>query len=190
MGKIIVDNEIGLIVRGKRLPAHVPDLLEQHADCVLSDGSPVGFYGTGAGYLGVSASTGMGMDGVVMTYDDFASGIYGRIHYVDAVVAKKYNLASTLLLIKVSKAESMLFAAAWNEMKHHPGSFSLLGNNCSTHASLAFNKAGVLPSAIPGIDTPDNLYHQLIAIREGQFRSFSGFLGFTPEPGGFSIDML
>ncbi|PNS11012.1 hypothetical protein COO59_13850 [Mixta theicola] len=190
MAKIIVDNEIGLIVRGKRLPTHVPDLLEQHADCVLSDGAPVGFYGTGAGYLGVSASTGLGMDGVVMTYDDLASPAYGRIHYVDATLAKKYNLVSTLLLIKVSETESMLFTAAWNEMKNDPGGFSLLGNNCSTHASLAFNKAGVLPSSIPGVDTPDNLYHQLVSIRNGHTRCFSGFLGFTPATGGFSIDML
>src|SRR5919109_2095929 len=36
---------VGLIVRGKSGPAHHPGVMEQHADCILSDGSPMGFFG-------------------------------------------------------------------------------------------------------------------------------------------------
>src|SRR5260221_10661309 len=36
-------DSVGLIVRGKKSHEHEPGLMEQHADCILSNGAPVGF---------------------------------------------------------------------------------------------------------------------------------------------------
>lgn len=66
METIIFDGtKIALIVRGKTGVNHDPDLLAQHADVILADGSPVGFFGQGEGTSGSGGSLGAGMDGVV-----------------------------------------------------------------------------------------------------------------------------
>jgi hypothetical protein len=41
----IKQNVIGLIVRGKQNDSHSPGNMEQHADCILPNGQPVGFFG-------------------------------------------------------------------------------------------------------------------------------------------------
>jgi hypothetical protein len=53
-------DQVGLIVRGKKSHAHKPDVMEQHADCILSNGAPVGFFGEGNN--GSSNSIGMGKE--------------------------------------------------------------------------------------------------------------------------------
>ncbi|HAO32055.1 MAG TPA: hypothetical protein DCQ84_03750 [Candidatus Competibacteraceae bacterium] len=177
------EDTIGLVVRGKTSPSHDPGALEQHADCILADGSPVGFFGeAGAGSSGRSGSgswnsTGMNMKGVVYDYPLF------KIHrpfYVGMAEAKRYSVKSTVLVITVSKAQALLFKDYWNKLKANPGSFYLLGHNCSTHASDAFIYAGIITGGIPGLDTPNNLYKQLVTSFT-QTVSHSGFLGFTPK---------
>lgn len=180
------EETIGLVVRGKNSPSHDPGVMEQHADCILADGSPVGFFGdTGAASSGRSGSgswnsTGMNMRGVVYDYPLF------KIHrpfYIDLAAAKKYSVKSTVLVITVTKAQASLFKDYWNKLKANPGSFYLLGHNCSTHASDAFIYAGVITGGIPGLDTPNNLYKQLVTSFT-KTASHSGFLGFTPRSGG------
>ncbi|MEI2743427.1 MAG: hypothetical protein V9G63_13535 [Candidatus Competibacter sp.] len=184
------EDTIGLVVRGKTSPSHDPGALEQHADCILADGSPVGFFGeAGAGSSGRSGSgswnsTGMNMKGVVYDYPLF------KIHrpfYVGMAEAKRYSVKSTVLVITVSKAQALLFKDYWNKLKANPGSFYLLGHNCSTHASDAFIYAGIITGGIPGLDTPNNLYKQLVTSFT-QTVSHSGFLGFTPKAaGGYEV---
>jgi hypothetical protein len=41
--------KIALIVRGKLNTNRDPDLMAQHADVILPDGSPIGFFGKGDG---------------------------------------------------------------------------------------------------------------------------------------------
>lgn len=66
---------IGLIVRGKFGPAHAPDLMAQHADVILPDGSPIGFFGEGPAYSGGSLGSGssnrsgMNLRGMVYDYE-------------------------------------------------------------------------------------------------------------------------
>src|SRR5689334_23254455 len=60
--------QVGLIVRGKQSPDHHPDNLAQHADAILSDGSPIGFYGQGNDQSG--NAIGLRMQGVVYDYAD------------------------------------------------------------------------------------------------------------------------
>src|SRR5688572_15773976 len=85
---------IALIVRGKRSASHVPDRLDQHADCISPKGAPVGFFGDAGADPGSGAKVGMGMSGVVYYYDEF---VLNRPYYVDRAVAKQYNIVSTVL---------------------------------------------------------------------------------------------
>ncbi|MBS0314533.1 MAG: hypothetical protein JSS05_10140 [Proteobacteria bacterium] len=175
---------IGLVVRGKTSRGHHPGVMEQHADCILSTGAPVGFYGTGRGTSG-SGSTGMGMSGIVY---DFSMLLRYRPYYIDIVEAKKYSMKSTIAMVQVVPAEARAFDAAWATMSGSPGGFAILGNNCSTHASKAFVAAGILPGGIPGLDTPDNLFEQLVTSTRKTL-VYSGYVGFVPRGAGYDVQV-
>ena len=50
--------------------------------------------------------------------------------------------------------------------------------------------AGVVTSGIPWMDTPDNLYGQLVdQIPAGRRTSYTGFVGFVPAGGGFTVEI-
>lgn len=183
-------NAVGLIVRGKVGPDHTPGNLEQHADCVLPDGSPIGFFGEPGDHSGSGSGlsswnkTGMNMRGAVYEYAEFMDPKKRRQHYVDIVSARADDLRSTLLIVNASSPATTLFVEYWNKLKFDPGGFFLVGANCSTRASSAFVYAKLLPNGIPGLDTPDKLYRQLVAELPGRTKSYSGYLGFTPKAGG------
>lgn len=176
--------KIALIVRGKTGPDHHPSKLEQHADTVEADGSPVGFFGNGNDAYG--NSVGLRMDGVVY---DYAAFQVHRPFYVDLNSAVANRVVSTVLLIDVDAVSATKFKDAWDKMAITPGGFSLVGNNCATHASKAFIAAGVVSDGIPWMDTPDNLYGQLVEkVDKGKQRSITGFVGFNALPsGGYSM---
>lgn len=173
---------VGLVVRGKTSRAHTPGLMSQHADCVLTSGEPVGFYGEGNGR--VSNSSGLSMQGIVYRYDLL---LQRRQEYVVMDTAKKYELVSGVLLISVTGTEAELFTQYWDKLTNTPGGFDIVGDNCSSHASAGFIHAGILKNGIPGLDTPDNLFRQLCAKRN--CKQFFGFLGFTRSDGGFCVDL-
>lgn len=182
---------VGLIVRGKTSADHVPGKLEQHADCVLSDGSPIGFFGEDGANTGASSgqgswnTSGMNLKGAVYDYHLLR---FQRPYYVNGASAAKVDLKSTLLVVDVSPALAVMFSDYWHQLKADPKGFHILGGNCSTRASAAFVYAKILPHGIPGLDTPDNLYRQLVAEREGATTSYSGYIGFTPKAsGGYSV---
>ena len=171
---------IGLIVRGKLSATQHPGLMEQHADAILSDGSPVGFYGEGNG--GSANRVGMMMQGVVYDYAELRKN---RPFYVNVNSAVANRVVSTVLLIRVTAKQAKAFGDAWARMTTSPGDFNILGGNCSTHASAAFIAAGVLKDGIPGLDTPDNLYAQIVAdLPAAAVQSLTGFIGFAPAPSG------
>ena len=172
--------KIALIVRGKLNTNHDPDLMAQHADVILPDGSPIGFFGKGDGLSGSSGSIGIGMDGIVYDYNLFQ--VY-RPYYVNLIQAKRYKVKSTVLIITVTHTEALLFKNFWIQIKSNPKGFSLLGDNCSTHASEAFISAGILIRGIPGLDTPNNLFKQIITFRKNA-KSYSGYVGFKKKTGG------
>ncbi|WP_444943301.1 hypothetical protein ACJJIK_15765 [Microbulbifer sp. ZKSA006] len=196
-------NEIGLIVRGKENDAHSPGVLDQHADCILPNGQPIGFFGEGgdvssgpsgsSGSLfkssipswanGPSASfnkSGLNMKGLVADYDDM---LKIRPYYVNINSAKLYNIKSTAILIEVSEPQATLFKSFWYNLKISPGAFNMLGGNCSSKAAKAFNYAKVLNKDIPGLDTPDNLYKHLKAKFKDKCTILSGFIGAHPISG-------
>jgi len=168
---------IGMIVRGKVDPKHHPEKMEQHADCILSNGAPIGFFGEGDGDS--SNKIGMSMKGVVYTHQEFERK---RPFYVNLKLAQSARVVSTVLIVEVSATEAKAFDKAWEELKKKPVAFHILGGNCSTRASSTFIAAGILKNGIPGIDTPDSLYSQLMKKRK--CTSISGLIGFSPVPAG------
>ena len=175
-------DRVALIVRGKTSHSHKPGNMDQHADCMLSNGAPVGFFGSGND--GSSNSIGMGMTGVVYDYSGLSRA---RAPYVDAAIARGTGTISTVLFIQVSTTEASVFDKAWADMTSDPGSFQILGWNCSTHASSAFRKAGILAGGIPGLDTPDNLYRQLCVEKAGKVSVISGYVGFSAFGSGYML---
>ncbi len=178
--------KIALIVRGKTGADHEPDMLTQHADVILADGSPIGFFGEGERTSGSGGSAGFGMNGVVYDYPLLKTH---RSYYVDLDKAKKYKVKSTVLVMTVTKDQTLLFKNFWIKLKTNPGGFSLLGDNCSTHASEAFNHTGITNKGIPGLDTPDNLYKQLAALRK-KAKSYSEHIGFLKKSSGSGFDLV
>jgi hypothetical protein len=183
---------VGLVVRGKRSPTHAPGVMEQHADCVLPDGSPVGFFGTGpnrsgGGSSASSMNVGLNMRGVVYRYPEFR---INRPWYVNLADAKASGVVSTVLTVNVGTAVALTFAAYWQKLFDKPGGFDLLGNNCSTHASDAFVASKILRRGIPGLDTPDHLYKQLATEKRGLTASYSGYVAFTPRAAGGGFDVV
>lgn len=192
-------DRVALIVRGKTSPDHEPGLMEQHADCALSTGAPVGFFGEASdggssgrspssfggsnrASTGKSNGVGLGMAGIVYDLDLLKRN---RPFYVDVGMARGYGVISTVLFVQVSPAEATAFDKAWADMASNPGSFQIVGWNCSTHASKAFRQAGILSGGIPGLDTPNNLYRQLSKERAGKVTSVSGYVGFNQTGGRF-----
>lgn len=194
------ETRIALVVRGKRSRTHVPSA-GGHADCILPSGAPVGFLvasaveaGWGAGSSGSSgaggssgssgssgpirsASTLAGVDGGVYTYPIFRAR---RGPYVTQSDAITYNVCSAVLVITVTGRQARKFQAAWVSMRSNPGDFAIIGNNCATHAALAFAAADLVDREIPDLDTPDNLFHALRSRHGTNCSDHYGFLGFTP----------
>jgi hypothetical protein len=184
---------VGLVVRGKRTVAHDPGVMDQHADCILPGGAPIGFFGEGPNRSGgarsaSSMSIGMNMRGVVYDYRAF---LVHRPWYVDLAEAKTLKVFSTILTVNVGAVVAARFAAYWSKLQSSPGGFDLLGDNCSTHASDAFVATGILKTGIPGLDTPNNLYRQLSKALPGATSSYSGHVGFAPAtvPGMFDVSV-
>jgi hypothetical protein len=175
---------IGLIVRGKQGPKHHPDKLEQHADVILPNGAPIGFFGERQGSK--LNSVGMSMKGAVYDYQALQ---IERPWYVSLDSAVANRVVSTVLLIEVGKAEAEAFEKYWANLGTHPGTFNIVGGNCSTHASDGFLTSKVLTSGIPGLDTPDNLYGQIVKEKKaGLLQTYTGYIGFTPNSrGGYNL---
>jgi len=207
MGVVAIGADtVGLIVRGKNNDGHSPGLLEQHADCILSTSEPYGYFGgegdassgssgpasdsasgsSAGGPSAISNSVGMNMKGMVADYDAF---LRIRPPYVKLSLAKKYKVVSSVLLVKVTPAQASLFDKFWRNLALTPGSFSLLGDNCSTHVSEAFVSAGIVSTGIPGLDTPNNLYIQIKAKLPGKTTTHSGYIGFEKRAGTKDYDL-
>lgn len=174
---------IAVVIRGKHGEAHNPALMEQHADVVLSTGEPMGFFGSGGGFSG---QYGMFMDGVVA---DFGVMRDMRPYYVEAAVAETYNVVSTICYLQVSDDQAAKFDAFWKapdeKTRRDMKSFSLVGDNCSTAASMAMRHAGILRGEIPGLDSPNGLYHQMKTRFGMGFACQSGYVGFEKQGNKF-----
>ena len=182
---IFAGDRVALIVRGKQNDRHAPGKLEQHADCIRSNGAPIGYFGEGgegSGYL--TSATLVGIRGEVYDMEGFRQN---RPYYVDAALARTYNVISTVLVIQVDRQQAELFDRYWDTLTADPGQFRLLGKNCSTRASGAFRHAGILSAGIPGLDSPDNLYRQLKTEIAHRCTSLSGYVGFAALGNGMAL---
>ena len=158
---------------------------------MLSNGAPKGFFGErgdgcSSGSGNASAGSGMMLAGQVY---DYAEMQRKRPFYVDVARARKSNVISALLRIPVSPEVAMKFDAHWSALEDDPGTFNILGGNCSTAASRAFKKAGIISGGIPGLDTPDNLWSQLSKKYGSRAQKYFGYLDFVPTNAGFKVTM-
>ncbi len=202
----IKSNVIGLIVRGKKNDAHSPGNMEQHADCILPNGGHVGFFGGGgdasSGSSGSSLgsslnswangpsissnSTGINMKGKVAHHKEL---LKIRPMYVDINLARQYKVYSTVLLLETTLTQAKLFNTFWDNLKLKPGTFNILGGNCSSNAAKAFIHANIITGGIPGLDTPNNLYKHLKTKHSGKQRIYSGHIG-SKHIGGDKYDLI
>lgn len=169
---------VSLVIRGKTGEDQHPGVMDQHADVILSNGEPAGFFGEGGG---ASGSIGLGMDGVVADYDWYTQN---RPNYVDGTGAENSGTVSTVCSMNVTPDQAAAFDKYWRDLQSNPGGFDLLGNNCSTHAASGFDAAGLMDGGIPGLDTPDNLYAALKERYGDAMSCQSGYVGFQQLPDG------
>jgi hypothetical protein len=182
---VFAGDKVALIVRGKTSAKHSPGNLAQHADCVRSNGSPVGYFGApGEGSAYLTSAVLIGIRGEVYDLDGFKKN---RPYYIDAKVARGYGTVSTALVVRVPGSQAERFDDYWSRLSADPSTFRLLGKNCSTRASGAFRHAGILAAGIPGLDTPNNLYKQLVRQRRDLCESYSGYIGFTTAGGNATM---
>lgn len=182
---VFAGTRVALIVRGKTDADHSPGVMAQHADAIRSNGSPVGYFGTageGSGYT--TSAVLIGIRGEVYDLDGFKKH---RPFYVDAARARTYQVISTVLMIQVEPDQARRFDDFWDDLQQSPGRFRLLGRNCSTRASGAFRAAGIVNGGIPGLDTPDNLYRQIVTEAAHRCTSVSGYVGFTARGNGMVL---
>ncbi len=171
-------SKIAYVVRYKK--SHAADAEEGggHSDCILPRGAPVGYFGGGL----------VNAEGAVFGFSNFAAR---RPHYVHLRDAKANPCVSTVLVMDVGRDRAELFRRAWLSMRSRTDGFTIMGNNCSTHASRACHAAGVTRSPeIRGVDTPTNLYDQIVRDSLVPWRSYSGYLGFMPQQSGTDELML
>jgi hypothetical protein len=164
--------KIAYIVRYKK--SHAADAEEGggHSDCILPGGAPVGYFGGGL----VNAA------GAVFGYSNFLAS---RPHYVNLSDAKANPCVSTMLVMEVGRQRADLFRKAWLSMRSKTDGFTILGNNCATHASRACYAAGATRSPeVSGVDTPTNLFKQIVKDGLVRWRSYTGYLGFKPIQSG------
>lgn len=166
---------IALVVRHKPSRGRAPDG-EGHADVIMPSGAPAGFFVDAA--TEDAGTLGMDVPGQVYGYANFSAR---RPWYVNLADAAARNVFSGVLIIAVTALEARRFQGAWDAMRARPGTFSIIGLNCSTHAAMAFSLAGLVPREIPGLDTPDNLFHALLSRHRSRCRDEYGYLGFQPR---------
>ena len=184
-------SSLGYVVRGMADISHSPSVFQQHADCVLSTGEPVGFFGNaGAGSGGVSSlswnSMSMNMIPKALGYDEMLSLIP---HFVDSHKAKEMKCFSTVLIFhKIEVEKVSAFDNFWWEKKAaRTGDlkpFHILGRNCSSFAYAGFKESNLLSDRPGLIDTPAKLFHHLVKIMKLNnytLSCFSGLVSFNPH---------
>jgi hypothetical protein len=164
--------KIAYIVRYKK--SHAADAEEGggHSDCIMPGGAPVGYFGGGL----------VNAQGAVFGYSNFLAS---RPHYVNLPDARANPCVSTVLVMDVGRQRADAFRKSWLSMRAKTDGFTIMGNNCSTHASRACYAAGATRSPeVSGVDTPTNLYNQIVKDGLVPWRAYTGYVGFKPIQSG------
>ncbi|MFT3868904.1 MAG: hypothetical protein QM715_10645 [Nibricoccus sp.] len=169
--------------------------MEQHADCILSNGEPIGYFFLGAPFgmssmavpSSVFQSADKGREGMVVDYKAMKRLMP---HFTDASRARQTGCLSTFILVETSQENVSAFDGYWQLQRNSPGGFYIFGGNCSSYASRAFRHAKILTSSIPGMDTPNNLYNQLARHNGLKTMSYSGHIGFVQHNGKLAVEIL
>jgi len=177
-------DHIALVVRGKTSRNAAPPG-NGHADVILPSGAPAGFFVHPREEAGGTTAT--NVPGCVYGYSTYSSY---RPYYVNLADAHAGSTISGVLMIRATSREQNRFEQAWQYLRSRPGNFSIVGFNCASHAAIAFSHAGLAGLEIPGVDTPDNLFHALRARHASRCRDEYGYLGFLPRESAMDEMML
>jgi RHS repeat-associated protein len=145
-----------------------------HIDLAIPGTGMVGFYGAPNGKWG--NGVGMRMTGYFNnTPAEWNRPGIGRPAYAAGAAG---GVLSTICEVKVCPADAAKMGADFKKRKAAPGTFNLVGRNCSTQGANILGAGGVLPGGIPGTDNPQNLIDALV--KKHGAKCFNGFTAVNP----------
>ncbi|MFI5343791.1 MAG: hypothetical protein ACHQUC_06175 [Chlamydiales bacterium] len=188
---------IGYLVHGRKDPKESPWMPDQHANCVLSTGQPVGFANRDGPACGGSSGSSWNLVGFnrgkVLGYDLMCQHAPLWVKFEEA---KEANYYSMILFIEGVDREIIAnFDDFWLSKILPLGQtfdpFHLIGRNCSSFAYESFKTVGLLSKPVPAlITTPLELLKHLnseLKARNYKLTCFSGIVGFEPVEKNRSI---
>lgn len=188
--------EVSLLLRRNYTTDTAESRMVRHLDILLADGRIVAFHPHDESIKGWRKLF-LRHEGEVREYN-----LIKRYNpeFIDASVAAdcKYKDQAHMKLvtwqarIRVTPAQAERLTACWDELKQNPPIFRLWGSNCATRGTEALACAGILPSGLPGFDTPGKVLERVqkfypdIIIDEGYFgydEQMRPFLAPLPQKG-------
>jgi RHS repeat-associated protein len=180
-GKMVNKVSVYVVNRGSPVnqqPAStgLPQWTGGHIDLVIPGCGVgmVGFYGNQAGGQGITAATFSGIPGTEnIDLNDWLRPPQegGRINYLAPESGLMINTAngpvnvpgvrSYICEIKVCPSDAKKMCQRAQQIRSNPGSFRMLGRNCSTMGCSILNAGGAGPNGISGIDSPQALQSQI-----------------------------
>ena len=149
------------------------NITDGHTDLVIpgTGGGMVGYFGTGQGF---GPGGGFGMAGFVNnTVDEWYRGPAARPKYGQG---PQGQVLSTICRIRVCPGEAAKMAAATSAINDNPGTFNIIGNNCTTNACSILRSGNAWGAPASGIESPSEVKNTL----ENQpgVECFSGYTAF------------
>jgi hypothetical protein len=171
--------EIGLACRYKAGPTARSTDEGGHADAILPNGVPVGYYARTRRdrRLAILAP------GMVR---DHRSLLRDRPEYMLADDARARRCPTTFCLVDVGPRAALRFARIWDELTERPPYFVAVGGNCAQVIARALVEVGAMPRRWPPPGSPDALFRALHRARPDA-RIATGFAEFVPEGDGYVI---
>lgn len=185
------ENTVGCVIRNMRNLNSYEPTYNQHIDCILPSGEPVGFFGRpGPGSSGPFSaswnSLALNEIGNVFGYDRL---LLIAPELVDLEEAMKKNVLSGVLILQFpekNQDKAHCFHKYWVEAKGAKKGelkpFHIIGRNCSTFAYNGFKESNILNERMSYIfDTPRKLFDALIrgSKNEGYtLKCYFGHVGF------------
>lgn len=177
--------EVGLLLRRNYTDDPGQERAIRHLDVLLPDGRIAGFHPLNDDELGALRKLFLPNPGQVRDYELIR---HYTPQYVDAAVAadctwgkRNHQMLTTYWVhLKVTPQQAQAFTAAWDEMAVRPPVFRLWGSNCSTRGYDALQQAGIVPSGLPGFDTPAAVFRRVLQFYPDA-RIEDGFFGYDRQ---------
>jgi hypothetical protein len=176
-------DEIGIACRYKAGPGVRSTDEGGHADAILPNGVPIGYY----------ARTKRDRRLAIIAPGMVKRGEALRAHrpeYMDAAGAHARRCPTTFAIIPVGAARAAAFAREWERLAAQPPHFFAIGGNCAQVIHGALVRAGALPRRLLAPGSPDALF-RAVHRAHPEARIASGFASFVADAaGGYRIELL